>query len=122
MKNRTSTLFLTVIILLMISWAPSEKKDPLTLYGQIDRSSAPNTLVEKEKKAGWNLLFDGKTTDGWHGYNLKSFPDCWIIENGIFTTTTKGGAESQDIITNKKYRSFALSVDYCNFFLFLSSL
>ena len=112
MKNRTSALLLTLIIILMISWAPSEKKDPLMLYSQIDRSSSPNILAAKEKKDGWNLLFDGKTTNGWHGYNLKGFPDCWIIDNGVFTTTTKGGAESQDIITNKKYRSFALSVDF----------
>lgn len=112
MKNRTITLLLGLMIVLMTSWTPVGKKDPLTLYKQIDRSLSPNSLAVKEKKNGWNLLFDGKTTKGWHGYNLKGFPDCWIIEDGVFTPTTKGSAEAQDIITDKIYRNYALSLDF----------
>lgn len=112
MKNQTTPLLLSLLIVVLISWSPAEKKDALTLYGQIDRKSVPNTLVAAEKNKGWKLLFDGKTTGGWHGFNLKGFPDCWIIEDGVFTTTTKGGSESQDIITDKEYRNFALSVDF----------
>ena len=37
------------------------------LYAQINTQ---NTLTSKEKKEGWKLLFDGKTTSGWH--NFKS--------------------------------------------------
>ena len=112
MKNLTTVFLLCPMIIVLISCTISESRDPLTLYGQIDRASAPNTLSASEKTKGWNLLFDGKTTNGWHGYNLKGFADCWIIEDGVFTTTTKGGAESQDIITDKKYRNFALSLDF----------
>ncbi len=112
MKNRIITFFLSLGTLIMLSFTPSETKDPLTLYAQIDRSSDSNTLTSAEKKKGWNLLFDGKTTSGWHGFNYKGFPDCWVIEEGAFTTTTKSGHEDQDIITNKKYRNFALSVDF----------
>jgi hypothetical protein len=112
MKNQTITVLLGLLIILMISWAPSEKRDPLTLFNQIDRSSAPNTLASVEKKKGWNLLFDGKTTNGWHGFNLKVFPDCWMIENGVFTTRTKGGKEDLDIVTDKEYLNYALSLDF----------
>lgn len=112
MKNRTITLLLGLMIVLMTSWTPAGKNDPLTLYKQIDRALPPNSLAVKEKKNGWNLLFDGKTTKGWHGYNLKGFPDCWIIEDGVFTPTTKGSTEAQDIITDKRYRNYALSVDF----------
>ena len=28
----------------------------------------PNTLTSAEKSAGWQLLFDGKSLDGWRGY------------------------------------------------------
>jgi hypothetical protein len=84
----------------------------MSLYAELDRKSAPNTLSKKEKQNGWVLLFNGTTPDGWHGFNLSGFPDCWIIADGAFTMTSEGRAENQDIITNKKYRSFAFSVDY----------
>ena len=110
MKIIPAILLLTAI--LVVSFAPVKRTDPLTLYSQIDRTSAPNVLTKAEKDKGWNLLFDGKTTSGWHGYNLKSFPDCWTVEDGILTTITKTGKESQDITTDKIYRSFALSIDF----------
>ena len=87
-------------------------KDPLTLYSEIDRTSDPNTLTENEKDNGWKLLFDGVSGNGWHGYNMKVFPDCWTIEDGSLTMTTTGSAESLDITYSKKYRNFALSLEY----------
>ncbi len=87
-------------------------KGALALYQELDRNSRPNTLGNGEKGNGWKILFDGKTTDGWHGYNMEVFPTCWIIEEESFTMTSKGGGEDQDIITNKIYRNFAFSIDY----------
>lgn len=84
----------------------------MTLYSELDRNAAVNTLTKKEKQKGWELLFNGQTNDGWHGYNLSGFPDCWIIQDGSFAMTSVGKFENQDIITNKKYRNFAFSVDF----------
>ncbi|HAQ20546.1 MAG TPA: DUF1080 domain-containing protein [Prolixibacteraceae bacterium] len=112
MKKRTIASLLGLTIILMTSCAFRRERNPLTLYGQIDCTSTPNTLAAAEKKKGWSLLFDGKTMSGWHGFNLKGFPDCWVIENGVFTTTTKGGREDLDIITDREYRNYALSLDF----------
>jgi len=112
MKNLSSTILLFMMLAIIISCQKPINKDPLALYAELDKSAAPNTLTDKEKENGWQLLFDGKTFDGWHGYNLKNVPDCWIIEDACLTMTTTGGAESQDIITNKKYGSYAFSVEY----------
>lgn len=111
MKKHLLALFVLTSIL-AVSFAPDKGNDPLALYSQIVRATAPNSLTKSEKNRGWNLLFDGKTTSGWHGFNLKSFPDCWIIVDGVLTTTTKGGNESKDITSDKKYRNFALSLDF----------
>jgi len=82
------------------------------LYSELDLTATPNTLTEKEKQAGWLLLFDGETTDGWHGFNMAGIPDVWAVEDGCFTVNGEGGNEEQDIITNDIYRNFAFSLEY----------
>lgn len=112
MKKLTTKILLLIMIVVIISCEKSKPKDAVALYAEIDKTAAPNTLTEKEKKNGWQLLFDGKTTDGWRGYNMKIFPDCWAIEDESLTMNSKGSQEDQDIITNKKYRDFVLSLEY----------
>ncbi len=112
MKTLSKVSLLAVIAVCIISCTSSKPKDAVGLYAEIDRKAEPNTLTRKEQKNGWQLLFDGSTTNGWHGYNMTIFPDCWALEDGCLTMNTTGGAESQDIITDKIYRNFALSVEY----------
>ncbi|GAB3418291.1 3-keto-disaccharide hydrolase [Niabella aquatica] len=77
-----------------------------------------NTLTPKEKKEGWQLLFDGKTSRGWRGANSNTFPAAangWIIKNGILTIQAADGSESQnvgDIVTTDEYSAFELSFDF----------
>ena len=54
-----------------------------------------NQLTEQEKADGWKLLFDGKTTNGWRGAHLATFPEKgWKIEDGILTVEASDGGES----------------------------
>jgi hypothetical protein len=75
-----------------------------------------NTLTEREMKEGWTLLWDGKSTDGWRGARLTTFPTGgWVIKDGVLSTIEAGGAESAaagDIVTVKKYKNFELIVDF----------
>lgn len=75
-----------------------------------------NTLTFQEKKEGWEMLWDGKTTNGWRGAKLDTFPDKgWIIEDGELIVLSSGGAESAaggDIVTTKDYNNFELQVDF----------
>ncbi len=77
-----------------------------------------NTLTSKEKKEGWKLLFDGKTTNGWRSAKSESFPTAspgWVVKDGILTIQGTNGAESQnagDIITVDEYGPFELSFDF----------
>ena len=41
-----------------------------------------NTLTAAEKKDGWKLLFDGKTTTGWRGWKQQTAPDGWKAVEG----------------------------------------
>jgi hypothetical protein len=75
-----------------------------------------NTLTEREKQEGWQLLWDGETTDGWRGARLNHFPEKgWSIEEGILSVSESGGGEADfggDIVTTKKYRNFEMEVDF----------
>ncbi len=76
----------------------------------------PNILSEKEIKEGWKLLWDGKTTEGWHGAKIDKFPENgWELKDGILKVMKSGGAESRnggDIITSKKYKNFELRAEF----------
>jgi len=79
-------------------------------------AQAPNQLTPAEQKAGWTLLFNGTSLDGWHGYKR---PDAtgtrWVAKDGLLClapgdkTDTRG---ARDIVTTKPYRQFELSWDW----------
>ena len=75
-----------------------------------------NNLTFQEKKEGWQMLWDGKTTDGWRGAKIDAFPNQgWVIENGELIVLASGGAESAaggDIVTTQDYSNFELLVDF----------
>lgn len=67
----------------------------------------PNTLTAAEKAAGWRLLFDGKSTNGWRGYR-KTEAD-WKVADGALAPDPK---TSGDLITQAQYGSFELSFEW----------
>ena len=75
-----------------------------------------NQLTENEKKQGWKLLWDGKSTDGWRGAKLDDFPSSgWEIKEGILSVLKSDGGESSnggDIVTKKQYGNFVFEVDF----------
>jgi hypothetical protein len=75
-----------------------------------------NQLTESERKQGWQLLWDGASTDNWRGARLTTFPQKgWSVNNGDLVVQKSGGGESAhggDIVTKKKYRNFILDVDF----------
>lgn len=75
-----------------------------------------NKLTEREEAAGWKLLFDGKTSNGWRGAKIASFPTKgWVIEDGVLKITKSDGKESAnagDIVTVDQYSEFELEVDF----------
>ena len=72
---------------------------------------SPNTLSKAEQKAGWQLLFDGKSTEHWRGYKKDAFPKKgWQIEEG--TLRVVAGEGGGDIVTKQKHRDFELSLEW----------
>jgi hypothetical protein len=73
-------------------------------------NAAPNTLTDDEKKAGWKLLFDGKSLDGWHNFKKTDVRPGWQIKEGTLACIDPKNAG--DLCTADQYDWFELSVDY----------
>jgi quercetin dioxygenase-like cupin family protein len=81
------------------------------------RAPQESSLTEEEKKAGWKLLFDGKTFDGWRGYKMKDVPPGWKIIDGAFVRVKggaggKGAGGGDDLITIDQYDNFELALEW----------
>lgn len=68
-----------------------------------------NTLSEAEKRAGWKLLFDGNTTDGWRNYQAEDISEGWQVRDGQLVRAEK---KAGDIITRQTFGAFELMLDY----------
>jgi hypothetical protein len=76
----------------------------------------PNVVSAREAKGGWKLLWDGKTTAGWRGAKLETFPSTgWEIKDGVLSVLAAQGRESAaggDIVTVDQFENFELAVDF----------
>lgn len=74
-----------------------------------------NELSDEQKAAGWKLLFDGKTTQGWRMFKQQSFPDKgWVVEDGWLHCLGKGGGSKGggEIITDDQFNDFELEWEW----------
>lgn len=77
---------------------------------QASDSSTPNTLTDAEKAAGWKLLFDGKSFDGWHSFKRQDVRPGWKVQDGTLACVDPHNAG--DLCTNDKYGWFELTLEY----------
>jgi len=72
-------------------------------------AAAPNTLTPEEQAAGWQLLFDGKSLDGW---TASEKPGTFSVQDGNITT---GGPRSHLFysgpVQNHDFKNFELRLE-----------
>ena len=74
-----------------------------------------NNVSDTEKKQGYKLLFDGKTTNGWKSANAEQFPaKGWEVKSGILSILGKNEVPERpgDIVTVEKFKAFDLQFDF----------
>lgn len=81
------------------------------VFGISNLGKAQNKLTKKEKKEGWNLLFDGKTTNGWRNYGKQSISG-WSVNDGILQNSGVGSDHGGDIISNDQFEDFELYFEW----------
>jgi hypothetical protein len=78
---------------------------------------SPNCFSQKlDKDKDWEILFDGNSFNGWHRFNNDKVGNVWIIKNGTMemvpTKRDRRDRKSHDILTNKEYTNFILSLEW----------
>jgi hypothetical protein len=76
-----------------------------------------DTLTPQEKSAGWQLLFDGQTTKGWHTYGSKSVGSAWKISEGTLYLDTLSKINGKilgggDLTTDDEFENFDLKLQW----------
>lgn len=93
-----------------------EKASEITGKPMFVTNTISNSLSDFEKRLGWKLLFDGKSSTGWKGAYKPAFPERgWEISDGLLKVLKSGGGESTnggDIVTIDKYKAFDLSFEF----------
>jgi len=84
--------------------------------GAAAAAQAPNQLSAADQKAGWTLLFNGTSLDGWRAYKRPdSTGTRWVVKDNLLclapgdSTDTRG---ARDIVTTKAFSQFELSWDW----------
>lgn len=92
-----------------------------TKTAQKDSNQKHNTLSKSEVKAGWELLFDGTTLNGWRGLGRDAVQtDHWKVENGCIRKVnneevlkaTGKEIDGGDLMTIEKFDNFEISFEW----------
>lgn len=67
-----------------------------------------NQLTTDERDAGWRLLFDGRSLDGWRVYRGQSQPGAWIVSDGALTKFQA----TDDILSRDQFGDFELELEW----------
>ena len=65
------------------------------------------TLSPEEKEQGFEVLFDGRSLEKWHGNTTSYVP----VDGNIYVTANYGG--NGNLYTNKKYSDFIYRFEFC---------
>ncbi|NDV16352.1 DUF1080 domain-containing protein [Muricauda sp. TY007] len=107
-----------IIALLVLASCKSEKKKEeeantwRTKKAAIE-NAAHNQLLDVEKEQGWELLFDGKTMDGWHLYNDPNATSVWeVVDGELHSNTNDESLTAGDLVTDQPYDDYELVLEW----------
>ncbi len=114
MRSRFFLLLMCGAVVAAIACAPAAEPPPAQ-EAATDPCAGLNTLTDAEQADGWELLFDGSSMNGWHGYNGGD-TEAWSIEDCALKTAgtedNYGSHNRVDLTTDEEYSDFELAMDW----------
>lgn len=117
-RNFSSLLLLATLSTLLVgACQKSGPQQEATTSDSIAAEPAFNTLSDAEKAAGWELLFDGQTLNGWKRYGGDSIGPLWSVQDGMIVCDGTGlregsGPMGGSLMTLKQYGNFELTAEW----------
>ncbi len=96
-KDQATFIVLPALLLLMAASSTAQQQ-------------APNTLTADEKKQGWELLFDGTSLTGWHGYGHPKQTQWEAADGALHANMSLPG--KGDLMTEKEFGNFDLKLEW----------
>jgi hypothetical protein len=80
-------------------------------------ANTENDLTAEEKNEGWELLFDGKTLEGWKRYNSDTIGPLWSVKDGMIVCDGSGMGEGSgnmggSLLTTRQFGNFELTAEW----------
>lgn len=78
------------------------------------KNAGANAVSSGEKKDGWKLLFDGKSTTGWHSYGRPAAGPSWKVADGslYYDTANERTLHDRDLVTNAEFENYDLKYEW----------
>jgi len=79
------------------------------------KNKVHNQLFDYEKEAGWQLLFNGKTLDGWHLYNKADSTSlsAWEVKDGLlYCNPVDESRVHGDLVTDSVYENYEFKFEW----------
>jgi hypothetical protein len=115
----TCSIFSVVLAACNNNSEPQKKEGTDTLKSKTETTvtSTDNILSDQEKADGWQLLFDGQTTKGWHKYGGAPVGAAWKVADGVLFLDTSSKknwqtANGGDIVSDDEFENFDLKLEW----------
>jgi hypothetical protein len=111
---KTKALFpFSIIIAVLFLWScqkPSQQQETEII-------SVMNSLTEDEKLAGWEMLFDGSTLNGWKRFNQDTIGPLWSVKEGTIVCDGTGFGEGTanvggSLVTTRQFGNFEMTAEW----------
>ena len=108
-RNNFKNLGIALAAIGLVACNDASKKS--TMKNDNSVSAVASTMATEELK--WVSLFDGRTLNGWHGYNETGEVKNWTIEEGALVCLGAAhGDTGGDIVTDKEFENFELTWEW----------